>query len=271
MDAFTKEDVIAGLDEVWKSTIEATEGLDEARWSRETQCPGWDSRAQLSHLIGIERSLMGEPAPEVEVTEKDHLKNPIGEMNEPWIVVRRSTPGDEVRTEFIEVTARRLEQLRSLDAAAFEEVGWSPIGQVPMREFMVIRIMDSWIHEQDIRVTVGRPGGRNGIGEQVALMRADVALRGVVGRATEKVDGLSVVIKIVGPLGGRRRFEIVEGRAQEIEGADATATVVIEQEPYLRRFAGRISADETLSAPGTQISGDLDLARRVVESLAVMI
>ena len=102
-------------------------------------------------------------------------------------------------------------------------------------------------------------------------MRADVALRGVVGRATEKVDGLSVAIEIVGPLGGRRRFEIVEGRAQEIEGADATATVVIEQEPYLRRFAGRISADETLSAPGTQISGDLDLARRVVESLAVMI
>jgi uncharacterized protein (TIGR03083 family) len=81
MDKTTNE-VIEGLAEVWGSLLEATGGLTEAEWSNETACPGWSVRDQLSHLVGIERTLQGAPAPEIEVGERDHIRNPIGAMNE---------------------------------------------------------------------------------------------------------------------------------------------------------------------------------------------
>ena len=53
----------------------------------------------------------------------------------------------------------------------FDEIGWSPVGEVPYRDFMETRVLDSWAHEQDIRRAVGRPGGRNGVGEAMILDR----------------------------------------------------------------------------------------------------
>jgi hypothetical protein len=38
--------------------------LDVEQWRTVTDCPGWTVQDQLSHLIGIERSLLGEAAPD---------------------------------------------------------------------------------------------------------------------------------------------------------------------------------------------------------------
>ena len=75
MDLRTAPEVIDGLEEVWASILEATEGLKEAQWATPTACPGWDVRDQLSHLIGIERSLMGDAPPAIELGETSHLRN----------------------------------------------------------------------------------------------------------------------------------------------------------------------------------------------------
>ena len=66
MAAHSSKEVVDGLDEVWTSLLEATEGLGEEEWSLSTECPGWDVADQLSHLIGIERSLMGDAPPEID-------------------------------------------------------------------------------------------------------------------------------------------------------------------------------------------------------------
>ena len=271
MTTWSDAQIIDGLEEVWQSILDATAGLDEAQWRRETQCPGWSVADQLVHLIGIERTLQGHPAPEVEVVETSHLKNPIGEMNEVWIVARRSATGDEVRSEFAQVALERIAELRGLSTEQLDVVGWSPIGQVPLRMFMVIRVMDSWIHEQDVRAALGRPGGRDGFGEEVALARADTALGVVVGKGARAPEGASVAFEVTGALGGRRRIEVVDGRATPVDGAQATATVTLTQETYVRRFAGRISLDEALTAPGTELTGDRALGEAALGALAVMV
>ena len=193
---------------------------------------------------------------------EENPKNPIGEMNEVWIVARRSATGAEVRAEFAEVTEERISELRGLSTEQLDVVGWSPIGQVPLRMFMVIRVMDSWIHEQDVRAALGRPGGRDGFGEEVALARADTALGVVVGKGARAPEGASVAFEVTGALGGRRRIEVVDGRATPVDGAQATATVTLTQETYVRRFAGRISLDE---------AGDRALGEAALGALAVMV
>ncbi len=84
---------------------EVTYELSDTEWALPTECPGWDVKDQLSHLIGIERIIMGEPAPEWDGPLGDHVKNDVGARNEAWIAVRRPFPGATVRAEFVEVTA----------------------------------------------------------------------------------------------------------------------------------------------------------------------
>ena len=271
MPSLSTEQVIDALSTIWDSILDATDGLKESSWDLPTDCPGWDVSDQLAHLIGIELLLLGEPIPEVELGARDYIKNKFGESIEAWIEVRRPESGKTLRKEFMEVTQRRLEMLRSLPEEAFDAVGWSPIGQVPMRKFMEIRAMDCWVHEQDMRVALGRPGGRNGVGEQITLGRADAALGGVVAGGMEAGDGTSLAIEVVGPLGGRRRIEVIDGKGSHVAGESADATVTLSQEIYERRFCGRISAAEVEGDPQTEFAGDMELGRAFVEALAVMI
>ena len=271
MEQMTTPEVIDALEQVWGSILEVTEDLTEDQWRLETPCPGWDVADNVSHLIGFERGIEGESAPAIELSTAAHVKTDIGVMNERWVEERRSWTGDEVRAEFALVTQRRLATLRSLPETAFDEVGWSPIGQVPMRTFMLVRIMDSWLHEQDIRDALGRPGGTGGLGEQVTIARADLALGVIVGKGARAPEGSSVALVIDGPRPVRRRFEIVGGRATPIEADEATATITLAPATYVRRFGGRITTEDALAAEGTSLEGDRVLGAAVVTAMAVMI
>jgi len=165
------EAVVDHMTQVWVSLVSACETLKPTQWDLPTDCPGWTVRDQVSHLIGIERLLLGDPPPPPLDEVPEHVSNAFGELNEAWVASRRSVPGPEVLDEFIHTTNRRFESLRAMPKAKFEEVGWSPVGEVPYRQFMETRILDTWAHEQDIRRAVGRPGGRNGVGEATTLDR----------------------------------------------------------------------------------------------------
>jgi uncharacterized protein (TIGR03083 family) len=43
----------AALAETWGSLAEACHALVDQEWALPTECPGWDVKDQLSHLIGI--------------------------------------------------------------------------------------------------------------------------------------------------------------------------------------------------------------------------
>ena len=58
----------------------------------------------VSHIIGTERMLLGDPAPEIDVGEAPHVHNEIGRINELWITERRPWSSGRVLEEFREVT-----------------------------------------------------------------------------------------------------------------------------------------------------------------------
>ena len=174
----------AALAETWGALAEACYELSATEWALPTECPGWDVKDQLSHLIGIERSLMGEAAPAVgRPARATHVRNDVAAMNERWVAVRRPLPG-----------ARRPRRVRRGDprpawpswSARTEDewaaVGWSPVGEVPYAVFMEVRVFDSWVHEQDARRALDRPGGSGNRASALSLDRVQGAMPFVVGK-----------------------------------------------------------------------------------------
>jgi uncharacterized protein (TIGR03083 family) len=271
MAGSVEEPVVDALAEVWRSTVDACDGIDAADWDRSTDCPGWTVRDQLSHLIGIERTLLGDAAPVLDGAAPAHVKNAIGEMNEAWVAARRSWPGADVLAEFDAVTARRLDQLAAFGPEQFDRVGWSPVGDVPYREFMTVRVFDCWVHEQDVRRALERPGGRGGAGEAMTLDRVDSFLGYVVGRKVGAPEGTSVVWDVSGPLPRRVARTVVDGRARSTDVPDRpTVGFALDAATYWRLGCGRTTAAAALTDGAVDVSGDRELGRRVLDAMNVL-
>ena len=204
-----------------------------------------------------------------------HVRNSFGEINEAWVEARRSVPGSEVLAEFVDTTNRRIDALVAMTAAEFDTVGWSPVGDVPYREFMATRVLDSWAHEQDIRRALDRPGGRNGAGERVMLDRCEQTMPYVVGKRAAAAGRHDGAVRhqrgdgSPGPGADGRRPRLAgpgaPGGAAD-RGADHGPRDVLAS--VLRAGAGPRSSGPTGSVA---IEGDDDLGRRVLAGMAFMI
>jgi uncharacterized protein (TIGR03083 family) len=263
----------AALDETWSSLAEACHALVEQEWALPTACPGWDVKDQLSHLIGIERLILGDTVPEWDGPMGDHVRNDFAAMNEPWIAVRRSLPGDEVLAEFNEVTGRRLAVLRAATEAEWAAVGWSPVGEVPMARFMETRVFDSWVHEQDVRGALDRPGGLGGAASAVGIGQVQAAMGMVVGKRAAAPEGSVVHFSLSGQPGDAREFglAITAGRAGPApDDATPTVTLAMAGTDFVRLGCGRASAAEVSAEGGITLDGDRSLGQRVLEHMNFM-
>jgi uncharacterized protein (TIGR03083 family) len=266
------EPVINQIAQVWSSTVKACDRLGNSQWDEPTDCPGWTVKDQLSHLIGIERMMLGDSSPEL-ADVPVHVTNSFGEINEAWVDARRSVPGGEVLEEFVEVTHRRLDALRAMPPAKFDEVGWSPVGDLPFREFMQTRILDSWAHEQDVRRAVGRPGGRNGVGEAAVLDRCERSMPYVVGKRVAPRDGTAVLFSVAGVMGRQILVTMDSGRASRAPLPSAVAPTVMltmDQETFWRLGFGRVAPVRVVASGQVRVDGDMAIGHKVLESMAFM-
>ncbi len=261
------------LAETWGGLAEVTSELSDTEWALPTECPGWDVKDQLSHLIGIERIIMGEPAPEWDGPPGDHVKNDVGARNEAWIAVRRPFPGATVRAEFVEVTRTRLAQLEALGADQWAAVGWSPVGDVPHATFMEVRAFDSWVHEQDARRALDRPGGSGNRASALSLGRVQGAMPFVVGKQAGCADGTAVRFDVSGPGNDAALFTVaVEGgRARPVgDEVDPTVTLSLSSIDFVRLGCGRATAEQVQAAGAVELRGDAVVGRKVLGAMNFM-
>jgi len=266
------------LGETWGAVVEVCTDLSEREWALPTGCPGWDVKDQLSHLIGIELAIMGEPVPEWDGPLGDHVKNDFAAMNERFVAVRRATPGPSVWAEFVEVTATRLAQLDALTAGEWAAVGWSPVGDVPRAEFMTVRVYDSWVHEQDVRLALDRPGGEGNLASDISLDRIQAAMPFVVGKKAGCADGTAVRFDLSGPAHDARAFTVaVEGgRARQVgDEVVPTVTLSLAAVDFMRLGCGRVTFAEVEEDGGVgtgrvSIDGDDPVGRSVLSAMNFM-
>ncbi len=260
--------------QTWSSMAEAGEGLGQSEWQRATACPGWAVKDHFSHLIGIERMLLGEATPITNEPLGDHVKNEFAASLEPWVSVRRASAGEVVRLEFIDVTAQRLVALEALSEEDWAKVGFSPAGEVPYAQFMELRVFDSWVHEQDVRTALGRPGGQGGLASHLAADHVQRAMGFVVGKKAAAADGSVVRFEISGAPSDTRSFTLaVEGgRAHSTDDAvEPTVTLALSCLDFVQLGCGRTTAAQVDAAGGIGVDGDPALAQAIVNSMNFMV
>ena len=270
------ESPLRHLVEVWHRTCQdllaLVEQLDEQDWHRPTDLPGWDVKAVVAHLAHLESELAGMPQEQVEVPEAPHVRNPLGHYTEVGPAARRSWPTQRIVEEVRTAVETRHAHLRDDPPADLSQPGpsFAALAGWSWETLLGNRPLDLWMHEQDIRRAVGRPGGLDAPGAVHVAGVFARALPMVVGKRAGALPGQSVVLDLVeAPPGVGPTLAVTvgdDGRARTVEApAERTVTVRLRFEDWLRLCGGRCTPDDV----GVEIEGDHELGRRVLDGLAV--
>lgn len=264
-------DTIDKLAACFASLSELGAQLTESDWKTPTDCPGWTVQDNLSHLVGIERVLNGLPGTAHRAPASSHVKNPIGEANENEIDSRRSLSGAEVLAEWNEIAAARLNTLRGADETYFAQSAMTPTGPGTVADFLHIRVLDCWVHEQDMRRAVSRPGHLSGPAAEHTIDRLIRTIPIVVGKRAGTPDSASVVIDITGGVQRHVICTVADGRASvtDVEPEAPLSRLTMDTETFLVLATGRRSPESTMGA--VEFAGDRDLGHKIVTSLNMMI
>ena len=262
------------MESVWRSIGELCEGLTEAEWKTPTECPGWSVQDQVSHLAGSETGILGDPDPEHTPSEEtlEHTRSDQGRRNEIVVDFRRPWAGAQVLSDFRAKTARRVEFLRSQTDDDFAAEMQTPVGPAPMSEFISIRIMDAWVHEQDIRRAINQPGHYDSPAAAHALNRIIRAMPFVAARRAQAPDGSTVVMDISGSAGRLLAVGVEGGRGRELEAVpeDPTVRISLDAETFGCLGCGRWDAEGIMQSGKVAIEGDLTLGESIVRQMNIM-
>jgi uncharacterized protein (TIGR03083 family) len=263
---------LAGYVEIWWQAIDDfTSLLEELRvddWSRTTDLPGWDVHAIAAHTAHLEGVLAGRPEETVDVGEPGHAKGLMGLYTEQGVVARRGRTPDELINEIREATTSRHTALLAeppTDGSAkpsnvFGGIGWD--WQTLLRN----RPLDVWMHEQDVRRAVGRPGGLESPAAIHTVDYLSESLGYVLAKRVAAPSGTSVVLSVEGhaPIA----FAVDDdGRGRRLDAVPTHPTVAIttDRESFALLAGGRRTPPEG----AVRIDGDAALGRQVLDLLAV--
>ena len=264
-----KDRTIAALGEVWASVGDLLEALGDDEWLLPSPLPGWSVQDNVAHIVGTEAMLAGEKGPSIEIDRgvNEHVRNDIGAFNEQWVESMRAAPPSEVLSRFRELTGSRLASLEAMSDDEWNAESFTPAGKDTYGRFMQIRVFDCWLHEQDIRDAVGKPGHETGLAVEVVLDEMATALGFVVGKKAGAAPGQSVTFALTdGGVVVRELHVEVGERAAVVPALSGPATVVLTMPVGVmtRRSAGRVGPDGLLDQ--VVIHGDLALASKILEN-----
>lgn len=270
-DPLNDREVLAGYVEVWWQAINdfttLLEELPPEAWSQPTDLAGWDVKAVASHIAHLEGRLAGSPEETADVGEPPHVTGLMGLYTEVGVVNRRDASPDSIINEIREAATARHTRLLAdppTDASARPD----PIfGGVPWdwRTLLRNRPLDVWMHEQDVRRAVGRPGG---LDSPAAVHTAEYlaeSLGYVLAKRVGAPAGTTAVLEIEGS--APYAFAVNDaGRGERLPDvpADPTVTLRMTREAFIRLAGGRCEA-----APGTvSVAGDESLGGRILDAMA---
>lgn len=269
-----KDRTVEALREEWASIDDVLSGLSEEEWKRATPLPGWSVQDNVAHIVGTESMLDGAANPDIEI-DRDavtYVRNDIGEFNETWVQSLRGAAPIDVLARFREVTERRLATLDTMSQDEWDAESFTPAGPDTFGRFMQIRVFDCWLHEQDIRDAVGRPGNESGLPVEVTLDEMTTAMGFVVGKKAAVPAGVSVTFALTDQGSVVREIHVAVGeRARVVDALDRPPDVTLTMPVGVmtRRCAGRVAPDELREE--IVVEGDAEIAERVLANQAYTI
>jgi uncharacterized protein (TIGR03083 family) len=197
------------------------------------------------------------------------VKNAIGTSNEHEVDVRRHLTGEQVLAEWDAITAERIATLRSAGDEYFDAPAMTPTGPGTVADFLHIRVLDCWLHEQDMRRALHTPGHLSGRAAEHTIDRLLRTVPIVVGKRAGTPEGGAVELIITGGVERHVVCQVRDGRAAMVAAPTAAplASITLDTESFVVLATGRRSA----AAVPAEVAGDAELANSVLAQLNMMI
>jgi uncharacterized protein (TIGR03083 family) len=265
------QEIIENLERVWHAIDALCSRFTEREWKLLTDCPGWSVQDHIAHIVDFESRFLGRPVPEHAPRSLSHLKNDLGKRNEIYVDWCRSWSGSQVLEAFREVTAERLRVLRTMRDEDFAAQSPVSLRDESLRDHLQRRIIDCWVHEQDIRRAVGHPGHYEGPVIEHALGRMAMAMAPVVGKRVGAPDGTIVVFVLTGAYNRHIALRVEGERAIALDTSPDGPTVrlTMAAETFACLGYGRWAPGATLEAGRVQLEGDTALGQAIVAQMNV--
>ena len=265
------QEELAGYVEVWWQAVNdflaLLETVPEEQWTTPTDLAGWDVRAVASHTAHLEGILAGAPEETADVGEPPHVTGFMGLYTEIGVVNRKNASPDAIINEIRTAVTKRHTQLLDEPPTDGDALPSPIFGGVPWtwRTLLRNRPLDIWMHEQDVRRAVGRPGGLDTVPAKHTAEYLAESLGFVLAKKVGAPAGTSLVLR----MDGSEPYAFVindSGRGERLPEppADPTVTLQMDRDSFIRLAGGRCDAQ-----PGAvTVEGDQDLGARIVGSLA---
>lgn len=264
-------EVLAGYIETWKRACADFIALGRSLTAEQLHIPtdldGWDVFDNIAHTAHLEHVLATGEEETVEFEAGPHVKSITGWYTEQGVIARR---GRDIAGVLDELEAAVKARSADLDATMPTDGSAMPPrtpGSVPWNNETLLgnRPLDVWMHEQDIRRAIGRPGGYDSPAATHTVSRLAGGLPLVLGKRVAPPVGTSVRIEIadvgmsIGAVVGEN------GRATFTASTEGDATITLSAEAFVILAGGRRRPESVEYT----LSGDEVLGEAVVGQLAV--
>jgi uncharacterized protein (TIGR03083 family) len=263
---------LAELVETWRQAIAEfvalARDIPEDQWHLPTDLDGWSVKDNVAHTAHLEAVLAGAPEEAAPVDAAPHVKDLSGLYTEQGVVARRGRDMAALATEIEEAAATRHAALQAdppTDAAAPPpktpgDVAWTT------ERLLSNRPIDVFMHAQDIRRAIGRPGGLDTPAARHTISAFGSALPMVVGKKVAPPVGTTVQVDV--PDADQSWTVTIrdDGRAAMVNPVDAPDTrITLSAEDFIVLAGGR----RGVAATSAKVEGDVDLGNAVLANLAV--
>jgi uncharacterized protein (TIGR03083 family) len=248
--------------------------VEPGRWRGPTVCPGWNVHDIGLHLLGNDVSRLSSRRDRwshlLPGSEFRALVAEINERNAAWVsAARRISP--RLLVELLTVTGDRLaEHYRELDPLAEGvPVAWTGDGPSPNWLDIAREYTEGWVHQQQIREAVERPG----LTEPEWLRPVLETFARALPKTYEEVEapvGATVHVAVEGPAGGRWALRRTEERWKLSTEAGTPDAEVVMPEATAWRLCSRVIGPDRARAQ-IRVLGERSLAEPATTILAVMV
>ncbi len=258
--------------------LELLAELSAGEWAAPTICPGWSVRDIAAHLLGDDvgrlssgRDGFANPdfAAGLDIGTLPGLIAAIDRQNAVWVEgMRRVSP--PLLIAMLRLTGEQTEAyFRGLDLDAIGmPVDWVGPEPAPVWLDLAREYTERWVHQQQIRDAVGRPGLKERRWFGPVLETFVLALPRALADAPV-ADDATLRLSITGEAGGVWQARRYEGRWRlgPVMGTP-DAAVWLDQESAWRLFTKGIRREAAKQA--SRIEGNRDLAERVFDTVSIL-
>ncbi|MBC7631957.1 maleylpyruvate isomerase family mycothiol-dependent enzyme [Aeromicrobium sp.] len=253
----------------WRESADAVlslaPSLDETDWSTPTDCPGWTVKDVLAHLAHLETELCSIAQNTHDVTGAHEL---VSSYTEAGVAERRHRTPTELIDELTAAVELRSSRLVDVPDDPATPAPVTPGGiSWTWDKLLRNRSLDMWVHEQDIRRAIGRPGGLDSTGAQIATMTFSLAMPFILGKKVRPPASSIVHWDVTGAVPLDLAVQIGDdGRASPVNlVGQPTTTLSMDSETFTALAAGRRTSDMV----DVTITGDHALGLATLAAMSV--